>query len=78
MGKISQIISKTLAKLIIVYRYLISPFLGDCCRFHPSCSVYAQTAIERFGVLRGMFLASKRLLCCHPWHAGGYDPLPDK
>lgn len=64
--------------LIKLYRYLISPWLGQHCRFHPSCSAYAMTAIERFGPLQGSYLALTRLCRCHPWHAGGYDPVPDK
>lgn len=63
---------------IKVYRYLLSPFLGQCCRFYPSCSQYAETAIERFGLAKGSFLTIKRLLCCHPWHEGGYNPVPEK
>ena len=59
------------------YQLVLSPLLGSCCRFHPSCSCYAHTAIERFGVLRGTMLATGRLLRCHPFHAGGYDPVPD-
>ncbi len=64
--------------LIRGYSYLVSPFLGNNCRFHPTCSCYAQTAIERHGVFRGGWLTIRRLLHCHPWHPGGYDPVPDK
>ena len=66
--------------LITVYRSLISPFLGANCRFYPSCSLYTQIAIERFGIIRGLWLALKRLLKCHPWNDGcdWYDPVPDK
>lgn len=78
MGKINYFLVKTITLLIITYRYLLSPLLGDCCRFYPSCSSYAQTALERFGLLRGSFLTIKRLLCCHPWHEGGYNPVPEK
>ena len=63
--------------LIRGYRYLLSPLLGNHCRFYPSCSCYAQTALERFGVFRGLYLALRRLLRCHPFHAGGYDPVPE-
>lgn len=78
MGKISYFLGKTITYLIIAYRYSLSPLLGNCCRFYPSCSEYAQTALERFGLVRGSFLLIKRLLCCHPWHEGGYNPVPDK
>ena len=59
-----------------VYRYAVSPMLGERCRFHPSCSSYALEAIERLGVLRGSWLAMRRVARCHPWHPGGYDPVP--
>jgi len=61
---------------IRLYRYFISPLLGPNCRFHPSCSQYAEEAISRHGVLRGSWLAVKRLGKCHPWHEGGIDPVP--
>ena len=64
--------------LIGAYRYMISPFLGNNCRFYPSCSDYAQTAIQRHGLLRGGWLSLRRVSCCHPWHEGGLDPVPDK
>ena len=60
------------------YQLGVSPLLGPRCRFYPSCSCYAHTAIERFGVLRGLWLAARRLLRCHPFTEGGYDPVPDK
>ena len=68
---------KLLILLISAYRYLISPLLGNHCRFYPSCSSYAMTAIERFGAARGSWLALRRLSRCHPWHPGGIDPVPE-
>ena len=62
--------------LILAYRYLISPVLGNHCRYTPSCSQYAIEALETHGVVRGLWLALKRVGGCHPWHAGGYDPVP--
>lgn len=67
---------KILIAVIRVYRYLLSPWLGQSCRFYPSCSHYALESIETHGSLRGSWLALRRLLRCHPWHAGGYDPVP--
>jgi putative membrane protein insertion efficiency factor len=67
-----------LIQIIKVYRYLFSPWLGMHCRFHPTCSCYAMTAIERYGALRGSGMALRRLLRCHPWHPGGIDPVPEK
>lgn len=64
--------------LIRGYRYFLSPWVGQHCRFYPSCSCYAQTAIERHGAWRGLGLTLRRLGRCHPWHPGGIDPVPDK
>jgi hypothetical protein len=58
------------------YQLALSPLLGPACRFYPSCSQYALEAVARFGVLRGAWLAAARLARCHPWHEGGYDPVP--
>jgi len=63
--------------LITIYRLLISPFLRSNCRFYPSCSQYAQTAIQRFGLIYGSWLTLRRLLRCHPLHPGGIDEVPD-
>ncbi len=58
------------------YQRFISPLLGANCRFHPTCSCYANEAIERFGVVKGGWLAGKRIVKCHPLHKGGDDPVP--
>ena len=69
---------RLLILLIRGYGYLISPFLGNNCRYYPSCSAYTQEAIERHGALKGVWLGVKRVSRCHPFHEGGYDPVPDK
>lgn len=60
---------------IRVYRLLISPILPPSCRFTPTCSEYAMEAIQKYGALRGVYLGARRLLRCHPFHPGGYDPV---
>jgi uncharacterized protein len=62
--------------VIRAYRLCLSPWLGQQCRFHPTCSVYALEAIERHGAVKGGWLSIARIARCHPWHAGGYDPVP--
>lgn len=66
-----------LIALINVYRWFISPLLGPNCRFYPTCSCYAQEAIQSHGALRGSWLAARRIGRCHPWNPGGFDPVPE-
>lgn len=65
-----------LIALVRGYRLLLSPWWGRQCRFTPSCSEFALAALERHGAWRGTWLAMRRVSRCHPWHAGGYDPVP--
>jgi putative membrane protein insertion efficiency factor len=68
--------ARILVALIRAYRYLLSPWWGTHCRFTPTCSEYAMEAIHRHGALGGSWLACRRILRCHPWHGGGFDPVP--
>jgi putative membrane protein insertion efficiency factor len=65
-----------LIALVRFYQYAISPWLGRRCRYFPSCSEYAVEAVQKYGALRGGWLGAKRVCRCHPWHPGGYDPVP--
>jgi putative membrane protein insertion efficiency factor len=67
---------RILLALIAVYKRFVSPLLPRSCRFYPSCSTYAADAIDRYGAVRGLLLAARRIARCHPFHPGGYDPVP--
>ena len=69
---------KIILLLIKLYQKYISIFLGKNCRFYPTCSAYTYEAIEKFGIIKGIFLGIKRIIKCHPFHPGGYDPVPKK
>ena len=69
---------RLLTLLIRGYQLLLSPLLGNRCRFYPSCSEYTHDAVLRHGALAGSWLGLRRLLRCHPWHPGGIDPVPDQ
>jgi putative membrane protein insertion efficiency factor len=73
---VNRVLARLLKLPILAYRLAISPLLGPRCRFYPSCSSYALEALERHGAGRGLWLALCRILRCHPWHPGGYDPVP--
>nr|VFK40742.1 MAG: hypothetical protein BECKSD772F_GA0070984_106915 [Candidatus Kentron sp. SD]VFK46195.1 MAG: hypothetical protein BECKSD772E_GA0070983_106815 [Candidatus Kentron sp. SD]VFK78435.1 MAG: hypothetical protein BECKSD772D_GA0070982_10159 [Candidatus Kentron sp. SD] len=62
--------------LIRLYQYAVSPFFPPSCRFYPTCSAYALEAVERHGCMRGLWLGARRILRCHPWNPGGFDPVP--
>jgi putative membrane protein insertion efficiency factor len=66
---------RALVLLIRLYQWIVSPWLGNRCKYHPSCSQYAAEAIMRFGILRGVVLAAWRVLRCNPWSHGGFDPV---
>ncbi len=71
-----RLLGQLLVLLVRAYQRLVSPLLPPACRFYPSCSSYAATAIQRHGPVRGVYLAARRLLRCHPFHEGGIDPVP--
>jgi len=73
---IKKLLTIVLLACIRLYQFFISPLLGNRCRFYPTCSAYAYQAIARYGTLKGVFLAVKRILKCHPFHPGGFDPVP--
>ena len=67
-----------LIKLIKIYKFLISPLLGDSCRYFPTCSDYSIESLRTYGLFKGLFLSLKRILSCHPWRDGGFDPVKKK
>jgi len=73
---IGKLLAWPLLGLVWIYRYTISPLLGTNCRFEPSCSVYAKEALQRYGGIKGGWLALRRIGRCHPWGGSGYDPVP--
>ncbi|KTD00491.1 membrane protein insertion efficiency factor YidD [Fluoribacter gormanii] len=75
MEKINLMLRKIVCFPIKLYKYLISPLLKPSCRYYPSCSQYAESAILQCGITKGLWMALKRVLRCHPWSRGGYDPV---
>lgn len=80
MGKMLMLIADIMTSLAVyivrLYRYCLSPFIGYDCRFYPSCSCYAEEALQKYGILRGGYLTLRRLLRCHPFREGGVDLVP--
>jgi len=74
---IYELMKKGFLILIHLYQHMFSTFFGPCCRFTPSCSSYALLSVQRFGIIEGAWLIFKRLIKCHPFHPGGYDPVPE-
>ena len=72
---INKIFKNISISLINLYKYLISPFLGNNCRYLPTCSEYTKESIIKYGVVKGFWLGLKRISKCHPWGKGGYDPM---
>lgn len=75
MGSFNCTLRKIVCLPIKLYQYLIRPVIKPCCRYFPSCSEYANSAIEHFGVCKGSWKAVKRIIRCHPWSDSGYDPV---
>ena len=70
-----NILTLILIKLIKTYKFLVSPLLGKSCRYLPTCSEYSIDALKNYGLFKGLYLSVKRILSCHPWSKGGFDPL---
>ncbi|MCK5676022.1 MAG: membrane protein insertion efficiency factor YidD [Verrucomicrobia bacterium] len=75
---ITAVPAKVAIMLVRLYQKMVSPWLGPRCRFHPSCSNYCIEALQQHGMVRGLWLGVKRIFKCHPFHPGGYDPVPEK
>jgi putative membrane protein insertion efficiency factor len=71
-----NIVARLLVGVVKAYQLILSPMLGQQCRFYPTCSQYAIEAIRKHGAFLGTYFTVRRLLRCHPWHAGGHDPIP--
>ncbi len=72
----NSILVYPLLVLIKIYQYTLSAYIGNQCRYYPSCSHYAEDALKEHGLIHGFILAVKRIFRCHPWHDGGFDPVP--
>ncbi len=73
---VTRVSASVLLWAISVYRRVVSPLKPPACRFYPTCSAYAEQAVRRYGPWKGGLMAVRRVARCHPWHAGGYDPVP--
>ena len=71
-----RVLRALILRIIRFYQRALSPLLGNNCRFHPSCSQYTYEAVERYGAAQGMWMGLRRICRCHPWHQGGFDPVP--
>ena len=78
MSRVERLLAAPLIGVVVLYQRLVSPMLPPTCRYYPSCSAYAVTALRRFGPVKGTWLAVKRLVRCHPWTPGGVDHVPAK